>query len=237
MPAPEVLTILGRRTGKLLLDLPNRDPYELHLHEATLWSLYVGGVPQTEVSMVLQHLSVLNRAREGRFEFVNTSSAALDHQLDLSRQELLARDAGGDDGGDEALATTAMPDKGTRFRLKPGSSEHVPENLQSFLASAQTFLTQGSSAEEVAQALGMSVLRTQIYFQRLRVLGHLTPVRAFQAELEQFAGQILPAAPPLRPASNRQVLARDAYTNATPDKPARSLVRRLLSVLTLGAIR
>ena len=239
MSTPEVLTILGRRTGKLLLELPGRNRYELHLCEATLWSFQVGGVPQTELLVVFYHLALLNRAREGRFEFINTGLSALDHQLDLSRQELLARD----DGGNEALEHTAIPDKQTRFRLKPGSSQNVPENLQFFLQSAQALLLRGSSAEEVAQALGMSAMRAQIYFQRLRVLGQITPVRAYTALAAEPA--VNPVNPNTRletratphPASPRQVLTRDPYANVTPDKPARSFVRRLLSALTLGAIR
>lgn len=251
MSTPEVLTILGRRTGKLLIDLPGPTRYELHLCEATLWSLQVDGTAHMELPVVFYHLAILNRAREGRFEFVGTTLSALEHQLDLPRQELLARD----DGGDEALEKSAIPDKQTRFRLRPGASQAVPENLQVFLQQSQALLARGSSAEEVAQGLGMSAMRVQIYFQRLRVLGRITPVRAYAAPdrkdygnnysrdySEAYGGTprgetsvSLPAAS--RPAPNRPAITRDSYTHITPDKPPRSLVRRLLSVLTLGAIR
>ena len=254
MSTPEILTILGQRTGKLLFKLPEENCYELHLCEATLWSLQLNGTWQSELPAVFYHLSVLNRAREGRFEFINTTFAALEHQLDLPRQELLVRD----DGSSEPSATAVvlndkvsdkfldneLPDKQTRFRLKPGQSQAVPENLQLFLQQSQALLARGSSAEEVAQALGISAMRAQIYFQRLRVLGQITPVRAYTAaafaesggtRAETQGGQRPLAAPTVpRP---RQVITRDPYANATPDKPARSLIRRLLSALTLGAIR
>ncbi len=257
MSTPEVLTILGQRTGKLLFELPGESHYELHLCEATLRSLQVNGTSQSELPVVFYHLAVLNRAREGRFEFVQTPVGALEYQLNLPRQELLARD----DGGDEALERTSIPDKQTRFRLQPNPNQSAPENLQLFIQQSQDLLVRGSSAEEVAQALGISAMRAQIYFQRLRVLGLLAPVRAY---LEAYTGYA-PDAPetggvgeaggveagtrprytsaqPLtsslpRPASERRVITRDSYTNTTPDKPQRSFVRRLLSALTLGAIR
>lgn len=264
MSTPEVLTILGQRTGKLLFDLPGESHYELHLCEATLRSLQVNGTTlQSELPVVFYHLAVLNRAREGRFEFVQTSLGALEYQLNLPRQELLARD----DGGDEALERTSIPDKQTRFRLQPNPNQSVPENLQLFLQQSRELLVRGSSAEEVAQALGMSAMRAQIYFQRLRVLGLLAPVRAYleahagyapddlvtdksearrleangleasRVEVSVRPGQTLSATPLPRPASYRRVITRDSYTNTTPDKPQRSFVRRLLSALTLGAIR
>ena len=248
MSTPEVLTILGQRTGKLLFDLSGETRYELHLCEATLWSLQVNGTLQSELPVVFYHLAILNRAREGRFEFVQTALSALEHQLNLPRQELLARD----DGGDEALERASIPDKQTRFRLKSAPNQLVPENLQLFLQGSQDLLVRGSSAEEVAQALGMSAMRAQIYFQRLRVLGLLAPVRAYTETYAGYApdgletlktetsvrpGYTSPTSPLPRPTSERRVITRDSYTNTTPDKPPRSFVRRLLSALTLGAIR
>lgn len=248
MSTPEILTILGRRTGKLLFDLPGETRYELHLCEATLWSLQVDGSLQNELPVIFYHLAILNRARAGRFEFVQTTPSALEHQLDLPHQALLARD----DGGDEALHA-ASPDKRTCFLLQSDSSQAVPENLQLFLQQSQALLARGSSAEEVAEALNMSAMRAQIYFQQLRILGQIAPVHAYiEPCAEPYAesytepsagtytepGRASPAAPTIpRSASDRQVITRDAYTNATPDKPPRSLVRRLLSALTLGAIR
>lgn len=250
MPIPEVLRMLGPRTGKLYLRPTPVKQYELHLHEGAIFCFKVAGFSVRDAAQLRRDVADLFRLRRGEFEFKPVPLGGLEREVDLSRQDLLGLTASLDldaDGPDadssDVKAEAHTPDQETRFRLKPGAPAHLelPDNLRTFLWRAHELLSAGCNASELTAALNLHPSLVKLYLIRLRTLGQITPVRAYAADYGGHsaapAAAPAPALPPVaEPVTSahhpRAVPTQSAHT-ARPT-PQKSLIRRLLSALSFG---
>ncbi len=69
MSTPEVLRLLGNRTGKLYLWPDPQKQFELHLHEGAVYCLKKDGVSVGDKMTLQKRVSELFSVRQGKFDF------------------------------------------------------------------------------------------------------------------------------------------------------------------------
>ncbi len=244
MSAPEVLHMLGARTGKLFINTKAGKKFELHLREGMILSFQDDGFSILDTVSLRRSVKALLEMRAGKFEFSQTSLKALAHEVSFTREEIL-QIAADLQPQQDTLGSEHIPDQATRFRLKNGFNADVrlPDDLRDFMQRSHDHLFSGCSASELASALRLSVPQVQIYFQRLRSLDRITPVRAYATNYGGYTSSFssyssmppramaMESAPPssyVRPPS-----ATVKYTPAPP-RPKKGLIQRLLSVFSFG---
>lgn len=178
LPIPEVLTMLGKRSGKLKVwGLPSQRSYDLHIYESRLKGFYVDEQMVSDVIFVRDSMIELINADEGSFEFERHPPDSLAKGLDVPIEQLLLSTA---TAIDELQAyRQRFADKRTRFRSSGPSDVWLDENLYEFWHHSASLLEQGASAEEIAMQLAMNIEQVQLNLYKLRSLGKISPVRAF----------------------------------------------------------
>ncbi|MCX7850787.1 MAG: hypothetical protein N2324_11545, partial [Thermus sp.] len=81
-----------------------------------------------------------------------------------------------------------LPDPKTRFQAV-ALEVWLEEPLWSFWEKAKPLLAQGASAEDLASRLGLSVEETVYYLHKLRLVGKVAPVRAYEEVRKDEAKQ------------------------------------------------
>lgn len=240
MPTPEVLRMLGPRTGRLYLRPTERKQYELHLHGGSLLCLKVAGFSVRDPAELRRSVAEALRLDRGAFEFEASPPEGLLHEVNLSRREVSEIVAALDLKAESAQAEppkAELPDRETRFKLRPGAATdlELPDNLKTFMARAHAPLSAGCSVGELADALGFHPAVVKLYLTRLRALGKVAPVRAYAADYRGYRADVpatppetapVPAAPPVRSAPPT------APSNQAPSR--KGFFRRLLSALSFG---
>jgi hypothetical protein len=240
MSTPEVLNMLGPRTGKLLIRPAAEKEYELHLREGVIHCLKDNGFSMLDTSALRQRVTDLLGMRSGSFEFSQTLPSALEYEVKFTRNEIwqIAASLTPDS---QSVGSEHIPDSATRFRLKNtyNADLKLPEDILDFMQKSHDLLFSGCSAGELANALNLPVAQVQIYFQRLRSLDRITPVRAYAANYGSYS----PPAPAPMPAAavapssfarTAPIPAAAKPSTAPAPRPKQNFVRRLLSALSFG---
>lgn len=240
--------MLGARTGKLFISTRAAKKYEIHLREGMILSLKDDGFSVLDTVALRHRVTDLLGLRAGKFEFSQVPLNQLAHEVSFNRQEIWQIVATLEPS-DEGLGTEHIPDQATRFKLKSGFKTEVklPDDLRDFLQRSHDLLFSGCSATELASALRLSVPQVQIYFQRLRSLDRITPVRAYAANYGSYNAVRMPVAaveataPSVysRPTSATTAVKTASNSTAkTPvaqaTRPKQGLIQRLLSVFSFG---
>jgi len=180
MPLADLLGMLGRRSGVLeVFQLPGKHSgYALALDSGKVVWLKNGNrfLDPVEARAVLRELFF---AKRGAFEFSPGTpppppeGKALGWPLERLLLSMTAVE-------DEIAAMRPLlPDPKTRFQAV--EAEPVwDEPLASFWQAALPLMKQGASAEEIARRLGYRVEEAAYYLHKLRLLGKVAPVRAYQ---------------------------------------------------------
>ncbi len=237
LPLPEILTMLGRRSGKLKLwNLESGHRYELHMHEAKLKALFVDQQSIDDIMFVRESMIELIDAEQGSFEFEREPPDSLTQHLDIPVEQLLLSTA---TAIDELKAyRQRFADKRTRFRSVGPVDVWLDDNLYMFWQYSSHLLEQGCSAEEVAEHLDMHLEQVQLNLYKLRSLGKIAPVRAYQESHLGRQGRQASAT------AASDIIDWEGTAGAAekkPKKPAekkekedKSLVGRLLKALSFG---
>jgi hypothetical protein len=201
LPFAEIFNIVGRRTGKLVLwDLPGQTYFEIHLQDGALRGLRVGLEPVEDPFRVRARLSTLLEETSGRFEFRLARPEELFGSLALSIPGLLMSMAAAVD--EIGAYRHRFPHPGTRFRCLAGEKIRLDQELFVFLQRATPWLEAGASAEELARFLGVGLDQVQLHLYKLRAVGQIAPVRAFE---ETPAPAVPTAAAPAWPLEDREL--------------------------------
>ena len=189
MSTPDVLKMLGSRTGKLHIWSASRRQYELHLQQGAVCYFREDGVSVKDKLTLQKSLVELFKLRQGEFDFGPTPATVLTHEVHMTRQEVWQLLATTEVEG-EAAEVNAVTNKTTRFKLKGGSptTTELPTNLQVFLQRSRTLLAAGCSASELAEVVKLPVSLVQLYFIRLRSLDIIMPVRAYATNYGGYNG-------------------------------------------------
>jgi hypothetical protein len=195
LPFAEIFNIVGRRTGKLVLwDLPDQTYYEIHLQDGMLRGLRVGLEPVEEPFQVRARLASLLEETSGRFEFRLARPEELFGSLALSIPGLLMAIAAAVD--EISAYRHRFPHPDTRFRCLAGERVRFDSELALFFKRATPGLEAGASAGELARFLGIGIDQVQLQLYKLRAVGQIAPVRAFDDA---------PAPPPAWPLEDREL--------------------------------
>lgn len=179
MPLPELLTMLGRRTGRLQLsELPQEQNYNLYLDKAQLKAVSSGQDFLTNDLAVREAIIKLTNFDKGIFEFKRLAQDELKQHIDIPIDRLLLQTATAID--EIQLNKERFPDAKTRFKTSGQVEVWIDDVLYNFWQSCSPLLNKGCSAEEVSQNLSIDLELVQHNLYKLRSLGKIAPVRLFE---------------------------------------------------------
>ena len=178
MPLVDLLSMLGRRSG--LLDVwdveGKRNRYILALDRGNLlWMKDEGGYldPLKARSALLE----LASAGRGAFEFTPIEPPKGSPLLNWPIERVLLSVTTVHD--EIASYNSLLPDPKTRFQVA-ALEVWLEEPLYSFWERAKPLLQTGASAEDLASRLRLPLDEVRYYLHKLRLVGKVVPVRAYE---------------------------------------------------------
>jgi len=178
MPLVDLLSMLGRRSG--LLDVwdvgGKRNRYILALDRGNLlWMKDEGGYldPLKARSALLE----LASAGRGAFEFTPVEPPKGSPLLNWPIERVLLSVTTIHD--ELASSKSLLPDPRTRFQVA-ALEVWLEEPLYSFWERAKPLLQAGASAEDLASQLRLPLDEVRYYLHKLRLVGKVAPVRAYE---------------------------------------------------------
>jgi len=178
MPLVDLLSMLGRRSG--LLDVwdvgGKRNRYILALDRGNLlWVKDEGGYldPLKARSTLLE----LASAGRGAFEFTPVEPPKGSPLLNWPIERVLLSVTTIHD--ELASYNSLLPDPKTRFQVA-ALEVWLEEPLYSFWERAKPLLQAGASAEDLASRLRLPLDEVRYYLHKLRLVGKVAPVRAYE---------------------------------------------------------
>ncbi len=186
LPIPEILSMLGHRSGHLKVwDLPDDKRCDLYIDKGKLKALRINGRRVQEVFEVREEMVSLLSTKNGSFEFDRCAPEALQQGLDASIQQLLLSAATAID--EIAAYRNNFADPRTRFQMLTTFETWTDQELAHFWQRAEEALLHGTSAIELAEMLDMNLEQVQLILYKLRSLGVVEPVRQFQKHAQKQA--------------------------------------------------
>jgi hypothetical protein len=170
-PLPEVLLLVGNRTGRLrLYDVPEFIPVEMDLSEGQAHGLHIGNNLLTERSQIVPELSVLIETGDGLFEFSVQSIVPVQHDRPLPISELvmlLVLHV------DEKLAKqNAVLAPQLFYMLEtPPPETAIDYGSNLFYQQSRQLLAGGVRAEDLAEYLGLEEKVVRLNLDNLHRLG------------------------------------------------------------------
>ena len=178
MPLVDLLSMLGGRSG--LLDVwdvgGKRNRYILALDRGNLlWMKDEGGYldPLKARSALLE----LASAGRGAFEFTPVEPPKGSPHLNWPIERVLLSVTTVHD--EIASYNSLLPDPKTRFQVA-ALEVWLEEPLYSFWERAKPLLQAGASAEDLASRLRLPLDEVRYYLHKLRLVGKVAPVRAYE---------------------------------------------------------
>ncbi len=175
-PLPEVLLLIGVRTGRLrLLDVPEFGIMDLDLSNGEVQAMYLGSETYTESEAMIQKLSAVVQAQAGMFEFRLQPVASVSRPQSLQVNQLV-------------MSLVCYVDELIAQQKAYTSPEHhyllaVPQpeiwvepELNQFFHLARPHLTSGMSLLDLASELNMELETVHMHLTHLRLLGLLRMV-------------------------------------------------------------
>jgi hypothetical protein len=223
LPFPEIFNMVGRRTGRLLIfGVPDQGGFELDLIDGTLRGLQIDGEAISDPLRARDRLAVLMEAPRGLFEFHRSLPEQLRGNLELPVTSLLMAVASAVD--EISAYRDRFPHPQTRFKRMASEEVWLDDDLYLFSERATPYLLRGTDADELARELGVSLEQVQLYLYKLRSVGWVAPVRAFEdisfempfpesmrptaEEIDDlFAGAMSPPVPPASSAASPALAA------------------------------
>jgi hypothetical protein len=181
-PLPEVLLLIGSRTGRLrLYDAPEIVPIEMDLSEGQAHGLHIGPSFVTEQSQIVAELSFMVETGEGMFEFSAQPIVSVHRNEALPINELVM------------LLVLHVDEKLARQRAllapqlfymlqTPAPETWVDPGLNLFFLQSRHLLAGGVRAEDLAEYMGMDEAIVQLHLNQLHQLGYLKLVETSDVE-------------------------------------------------------
>lgn len=179
---PELLNLVGRRTGKLeLLEVGKFKRVELHISSQYLKGIVISDELLDDALLVRDKLASVMNETSGTFEFHKVPEIALRGSLSISIPQLLLSIASTSDEIDAYRKSFSHPN--TIYKCLTPCDVWLDEDLYLFFEKAQPFLNSGVDAQVLVDKLGLSLDQVQLYLYKLRSVGKVSPIRAFEVEL------------------------------------------------------
>lgn len=179
---PELLNLVGRRTGKLeLLEVGKFKRVELHISTQCLKGIVIGDELLDDALLVRDKLASVMNETSGTFEFHKVPEIALRGSLSISIPQLLLSIASTIDEIDAYRKSFSHPN--TIYKCLTPCEVWLDEDLYLFFEKAQPYLNSGVDAQVLANKLDLSLDQIQLYLYKLRSVGKVSPIRAFEVEI------------------------------------------------------
>ena len=175
-PLPEVLLLIGQRTGRLrLLDVPEFGVLDLDVSNGAVQTMHIGSDLVTEARKMVEKLGAIVITQSGMFEFRLVPVSITNQPQALSIHDL-------------AMKLVCHVDEQTRRRQLDASSRQLhrlvvpqPEiwmepELDRFLETARSLLASGVILEELARKLNMKSDLVNQNLDHLRSLGFIESI-------------------------------------------------------------
>ena len=170
-PLPEVLLLIGTRTGRLrLLDVPEFGIMDVDFSNGEVQAMRLGGQTLTAAEDMVAKLSAVVQSQAGMFEFslhpvasVSRAQPVMTNHLVMSLVYHV----------DEQLLRQQMamsPQHGYILEVNPPQVWIEPE-LNVFFLQARPHLASGTHLDHLAELLGLDVAQTHQNLTNLRLLG------------------------------------------------------------------
>jgi hypothetical protein len=151
-PLPEVLLLIGSRTGRLrLFDGQEFLPMELDVSAGQAHGLHVGKAFITRSSQLIAELSFVVETGQGSFEFVPQPIVSLEHSVPIS----------------ELVMQLVL---------------HVDEKIARCYLQSRQLLANGVRAEDLAEYLGAEEVRVKRYLNDLHLFGFVKLIETDDVE-------------------------------------------------------
>ena len=172
-PLPEVLLLIGGRTGRLrLYDAPAILPIEMDLSEGNAHGLHIGETFLTDSRQIVAELSFLVETGEGMFEFKAQPvvSVRRDEPLQISELVMLLVLH-----VDEKLAKQRALLAPQKFYLleSPMPKADIDPGLNLFYQQSRQLLAGGVRSEDLAEYLGLEENIVHSHLESLHQLGYV----------------------------------------------------------------
>lgn len=169
-PLPEVLLLIGVRTGRLrLLDVPEFGVLEVDFFNGEVHSLHIGAKTLTEVPDLVDKLSSVVQAQGGMFEFRMHSVIPVARRQPLTTTQLVMSLVC---HVDEQVARQKVSEPHHWYILETPQPEiWIEPELNGFFLAARSFLTTGAYRDDLAERLGLDPSVVHKNLTNLRLLG------------------------------------------------------------------
>ncbi|PTY01981.1 hypothetical protein DB346_10215 [Verrucomicrobia bacterium LW23] len=163
-PLPEILNLIGRRTGKMrLLDVPEYGVMELHLRDGEIRSIQMPGGALEDENQVVDKLCHVVRAQCGMFEFNESSPRAiLGHGAFPIQQMVMNLVFAVDE-----MNAQSVQDPNARFVLIASPEIWLEPDLQSFFDQTQELFVTAPTAKDIADTLGRDLAEVMAHLNNL----------------------------------------------------------------------
>jgi len=183
-PLPEVLLLIGARTGRLrLLDVPEFGVLEIDFFNGEVHTLYIGKRSLTEVDEVVEKLSAVVQAQGGMFEFKMHAVVPVKRPQPLTAMQLVMSLVCHVD--EQVARQQAVPHHWYMLEAKQPEIWLEPE-LHEFFLAAIPFLKTGAYRDDLAERLKLHPDTVHKNLTNLRLLGFIKLVEG--AETVPLAG-------------------------------------------------
>ncbi|VVM06652.1 hypothetical protein MAMC_01160 [Methylacidimicrobium cyclopophantes] len=175
LPFPEILRLLRHRTGELRIgDKVTGEHFSFRFSAGKLVSASEGngGIADT----LALHSAIQRLSSEGRgsFSFEEAGVGELLGELSIPIDQILLSSLAAVRSPEGYAPHLPHPD--TRFHTAVPSTPWLTEDLLAFWVSSERLLLVGTSASEIAAALGLPLPEVLLELFKLRVLGVIAPL-------------------------------------------------------------
>lgn len=168
-PLPEVLLLIGPRTGRLrLLDVPEFGILEVDFFNGEVHALYIGNRMLTEIGDLIEKLSTVVQMNGGMFEFKMHSIVPVPRSAPLTITQLVMSLVC---HVDEKMARQQSLAHHWYVLENPMPDIWIEPELHEFFAAGRPFLTKGVYRDELSELLRLDPEVVHKNLTNLRLLG------------------------------------------------------------------
>ncbi len=190
-PLPEVLLLIGQRTGRLrLLDVPEFGIMDIDFSNGEVQALYLGNKTLTESDDLLAKLSAVVMAQGGMFEFRLSPVASVTRGQPLQINQLVMSLVCYVD--EQVARQQLIAPSGFRYIMEnPQPEIWIEPELDVFFLAARPFLINGIHLDDLSKRLQMEVSLIHTHLTNLRLLGlvklvdEANPVEVAEMEVQE----------------------------------------------------
>jgi hypothetical protein len=170
-PLPEVLLLIGSRTGRLrLCDAPEFVPIEIDLSDGYAHGLHIGGKTMTEQAQIVAELSYAIETGNGRFQFTAQPIESVHREQPLAINELVMQLVL---RVDEKLAKhrAVLAPELFYVLVAPVPTTELKDDLRLFFVQSRHLLSGGVRSQDLSEYLGIDDELTRLHLYHLHQLG------------------------------------------------------------------